>query len=222
MRPRPSLLLAALLLVAGCRSAAPPGGGAVSVPDGGAVPPAAPARVETPVVAPPADPPTTVAPEADFLYEESEGDLRNRFLDGLRGLHGADVRSETIRTLRGDDVEAWLDGLASVNPDAAQYAMDVLGEVLDQRFVTAFVAEDPAPAECARTTEVLYVAVPSRFQVAGQGLDGLLVRDACEVGFNEMCLTCSGGAGTSASGAVCSCTCAISACPAVECVACGD
>ena len=212
----------ALLLVTGCRSTAPGDGAAVPLPDGSAVPPAAPAAVEAPVVTPPADAPTTVAPEADFLYEESEGDLRGRFLDGLRGLHGADVRPETIRTLRGDDVEAWLDRLATVNPDAAQYAVDVLGEVLDQRFVTAFVAEDPAPAECARTTEVLYVAVPSRFQLAGQGLDGLLVRDACEVGFNQMCLTCSGGSGLSASGAVCSCTCAISACPAVECVACGD
>ena len=215
------LLLCVLPVMAACRSTEPAAPRA-DVPESVPVPPAAPSRIDTPAVLPPADAPSAVAPEADLLYEESEGDLRTRFVDGLRGLHGADVRAETVRTLRGDDVEAWLDRLALVNPDAAQYAMDVLGVVLEQRFVTAFVAEDPAPAECAQMTEVLYVAVPARFQAAGRALDGLLVRDACEVGFNEMCLTCSGGTGTSASGGTCSCTCAISACPAVECVPCGD
>ena len=211
-----------LLLVAGCRSTAPPDTGVAVGPEVGVMPEAPSSVIETPEALPPAVGPSAVAPEADFLYEEPESDLRQRFQDGLRGLHGADVAPQTIRTLRGDDVEAWLDALAAFNPDAAQYALDVLGEVLDQRFVTAFVAEDPAPAECAQTSEVLYVAVPTRFQVAGRRLDGLLVRDACEVGFNEMCLTCSGGSGTSASGAVCSCTCAISACPTVECAACSE
>lgn len=211
-------LALALLFLAGCRSTALPEDDGVSLPTDASVPAAAPATVETPTAPPPETMPTAVAPEADFLYEEREGDLRDRFVDGLYALHGSAARPASMRTVRGDEIADWLDDLAQHNPAAAQVAFDTLGEVLDQRFVTGFIAEDPAPAECAQTTEVLYIAVPSRFQIAGRALDGLLVRDACEIGFNELCLTCQSGAPV---GGECSCTCAIAACPAVECDACG-
>ena len=214
------LLTTALLPIAGCRTTAPPDEAAVSVPSAGVVPAPAPAAIETPDSPPPTALPTAVAPEADFLYDEREGDLRARFLDGVRTLHGTEMQPASVRTVRGDDIADWLDALAEHNPAAAQVAFDVLGEVLDQRFVTGFVAQDPAPAECAQTTEVLYVAVPSRFQVAGRLVDGLIVRDACEIGFNEMCLACQSG--PSSGGAACACTCAIAACPTVECDACAE
>lgn len=191
---------------------APPTPDSVATPEPEPEPPPEPEAPEEPEPEPEAEP--------DLLYEQTEDALRLAFTDGLFGLYRAEADPAHAQRLDRVGIAAWMTDLALVSPRAVELARAALGPVLDQRFVVGFLLPNAAQAECASIRDVLYVAVPERFQGPDRPFTGYLVQDACDVASGEQALFCSGGFGTTDTGASCSCTCTAGEAPGLSCVSC--
>lgn len=195
---RPLLLLALLLLAAGCaprpplREALPPL--TTYLPPASVPEAAAPAAAPVPAAEPAA------APAPVFLYTRTDADLRLAYTDGLADLLNAAATPAQARRLPPADARAWLDVLAGVNPAAAAFVRTRLGPVLAEDALVAYAVGGSNPASCARLSETLFLAVPEKDQDRERPYVGLIARDVCE-GSGDLCLRCTNVGGMPAEGA---------------------
>lgn len=239
--PFRTLLLAPLLFVVACTTTVPPAE-PQPVPPVTTLPPPTSAEPDSTSDAEPASstarPPAPAPADADDqsaesdtgtpadslavdpLYVENEDALRLAFTDGLFGLYRAEMDPADAQRLDRDEIEVWLTDLALISPRAVEFARDILGPVLEQRFVVGLLLRDASQVGCASLRDVLYIPVPERFQGPERAFTGYIVQDACDLSSGDLAPFCAGGFGISDGGTACSCTCTAGESPAQPCVSC--